>query len=159
MRYLKPLFLGSFCFFALYFSAPTLYAQAVQVIRRDPANAVCWDQPDADLASANAIKVRVTFDTAPAVDVQQTCTGVLSPFRCTVPLPLAYQSVGLHTYKAEGARIDPVDGTLTSFTVLVVSSYDVVTAPAPPLPGLNPRIIKILGTIALGLIAFFALHG
>lgn len=128
-------------------------------IHADAGNACAWDQPAQDLASAQAMHVSQVFDGGASTAVTQTCAGSVSPFTCSVPVPLSEQSVGTHTLVISGQNVDSIDGTLSSPTELVSLTYTVVPPLVTPQPGLNPRIVKILGTVIAVLVGVFAFFG
>ena len=127
-------------------SNTVLFAQSITV-HADITNNCQWTQPASSLAEASAIKVQVTDNSGPRVDVQQICSGT-GPFTCNFPIPLTMQSVGSHTLNVYGATVDPVDNSLTAYTLLVSGNYTIAPLPQPPAPGSNFKIIKIAKQLA-----------
>lgn len=128
----------------------TVQAQAVVNAKVDAANAVCWDQPAASLAAANAIgQVQVVYDAAAPVAVLKTCSGATSPYTCnlTTPIPMSVQTVGLHTFTVTGANPNP-DGTWSPRATLVTFQANLWIGSPPPTTGGNGRIIKLLQALA-----------
>jgi len=137
---------------------------AQSVFKPDPLNKLCWTQTaDAtvpNLTVANAMRIRVTYGSAAAVDVGHVCTGA-SPFTCTVTdsIPMALQVPGNSlNVTIQGANVDPVDGSVTPFSTLVSGtlSFSPVIQPPTPGSGSNLRIIKI-ALAALGAVAGVAI--
>lgn len=62
-------------------------AVMVAPINAQVATKLAWDQPASSLADAQALTYAVTVDGGPRVTVTATCTGTVSPFLCTTPLP------------------------------------------------------------------------
>lgn len=136
----------------------TLLAQGVK-LHPDTGLSCIWDQPAANLAAAQAIKVRATLDQQPAADIAQVCSGSGSPFTCSFPLSSTMQAVGAHTLRVEGANVDPVDGSLSAYVSIVTVGYEIVPPVQPPAPGSNGRIGKIAGAIGAAIVALFFLFG
>jgi hypothetical protein len=133
----------------------------------DPLNKVCWTQAvDAtvpNVAAANAMRTRVTYNQNPAIDVGHTCTGV-GPFTCTVtdPVPMALQVVGSPlTVVVFGATVDPADGSVGPYSNLVSATINFSSVPAPPTPGSgsNLRLVKTIAAaiaaVAVAIYHFF----
>lgn len=52
-----------------------------------PGSHLAWDQIAPDLATAQGYTYLLTADAGTATVVAGTCTGALSPFVCTTPIP------------------------------------------------------------------------
>jgi len=133
-------------------------AQAIQSYVIDAKHAVCWDQPAASLAAANALKVRVTYDAQPTQPAALTCSGAASPFACnlTTTVPMSVQTVGRHRIVVEGAAVDPVDGSESAYATLINYEVDFRSVVSPPQPGSNGRLVKLAQAIAKALKGFWA---
>ncbi len=137
--------------------------QAIISYRIDPANATCWDQPGLNLSESNLLRVEVSYD-APLVGTGGTfqataheCKGVQSPWQCNVktPMPLSLQTAGRHRTIVRSYSVDPVDGSVSAPSIAADFLFDLRNAPAPPPPGVNGRIIKIILGALAGLMHFF----
>jgi hypothetical protein len=153
------LLLGAF----IGWNATPLIAQTITKYKIDSNNSVCWDQPHDSLAAANAMHVRVTYDTSPTIDpVSFICSGSTSPFTCKLSsaIPISNQSVGTHHIVVEGANLDPIDNTYTAYATLIDFQVDLANAAQPPQKGGNGRIIKLgtIAIIALGVLAYLINH-
>lgn len=133
-----------------------LAAQAIAVYRIHANNAACWDQPEgpgvSTLAEANALRVEVAYD-VPLVGpggtftpTQIQCTGTAAPWRCEVrtPMPMSLQTVGNHRAIVRTAIVDPVDGAQSDWSIAMDHTFELRNLPAPPPPGTNGRIVKIV---------------
>lgn len=142
-------------------AAPIVYVmQAVQSYVIDAKLAACGDATGLTIAQAEAMKIRVAYDApaAPApltfIDSTVKCVaGTSAPF-CTVQAswPLASQTVGRHRVVVEGANVDPVDGTVSTYATLLDYQVDLRNAVASPQPWSFGRLIKL---IIGALLAFF----
>lgn len=68
-------------------SSATLGAVA-QLPVAHPGDRICWDQPAASLADAQALTFTTQYDNAAANVVAVVCEGLTSPFACATAIPL-----------------------------------------------------------------------
>ena len=97
-----------------------------------PGDRLGFDQSAATLAEAQSYTYRIYLDAATVgVTIVATCTGAVSPFSCTAPLPAL--TTGTHTSQLTASLVlPPPDGRIVESTKSAVFTFRLFAAPASP---------------------------